>query len=361
MGKAGDASADLSASSPGLRGFRGCGDAIEVDMRVFRKIRSAAFSAAPACLAAAVLLAAVLPLVRCGGSSREASPSASGTAGTVDVVATLFPLYDFARQVGGDEVSVSLLLPPGVEAHSFDPSPGDVLKVSRARVFLYIGEAMEPWVGGFLRGVKNPRLIAVETSRGLELLHGHGGDHDHGEDGEAQGADPHVWLDPVNAAAMVDTVAAALGEAAPEKRELFRANAAAYKEKLRDLDERIVRAVKTFRIKTIPYGGHFAFSYFAKRYGLSHISPYPGFAPNAEPTPRRIVALAAKMKELGLQVIYHEELTEPRVARAVARETGARLLLLHGAHNVGKDDLARGLTYLDIMERNLENLEAGLR
>ncbi len=320
------------------------------------------------------ILAAVAAhlLSGCGGSSGASSGGAP--PGKISVVATLFPLYDFARQVGGGEVSVSLLLPPGVEAHSFDPSPGDVLKVSRAHVFLYTGEAMEPWAGDFLKGVKNPGLIVAEAGRGLKLLHGHerhdnhDGEEEHGEEepddhghDEEGGADPHVWLDLANAAAMVDTVAEALAKAAPEKREFFSANAGAYKEKLRELDERIFETVRTLRVKTIPYGGHFAFGYFAKRYGLSHVSPYPGFSPNAEPTPRRIVELAARMKELGVDVIYHEELTEPRIAGAVAGETGAKLLLLHGAHNVSKRELESGVTFLDIMEQNRKNLAAGLR
>ena len=110
----------------------------------------------------------------------------------------------------------------------------------------------------------------------------------------------------------------------------------------------------------IIYGGHFAFGYFAKRYGLTHESPYPGFSPNAEPSPKAIAELISKMRASGQKYIYYEELIEPKVARIIAEETGATLELLHGAHNVSKKELKSGITFLDIMEDNLQKLKVGL-
>jgi zinc transport system substrate-binding protein len=112
--------------------------------------------------------------------------------------------------------------------------------------------------------------------------------------------------------------------------------------------------------RTIIYGGHFAFGYFARRYGLEYLSPYAGFSPNAEPTPRKIAELIETLKKTGSSCIYYEELLEPRVARIIAENTGAKLLLLHGAHNISRDELDQGVTYLEIMQGNLERLKLGL-
>ena len=308
-----------------------------------------------------LLIAAGL-LQGCGRPSKSEG-GAGAASGKIEVVATLFPLYDFARQIGGDRISVSLLVPPGVEPHSFDPRPQDVIKVSRAKVFMYTGEHMEPWVDGFLGGVRNPSLAVVDTSRGVDMHEDHD-DEDHDEDKEHQadagGKDPHIWLDPLNAKIMVDTIAAALIKASPENAAYFESKARAYAERLEALHRKIAGEVAGFRTRTILYAGHFAFGYFAKRYGLDHVSPYEGFSPNAEPTPGRIVELTKKLRELGLSHVFHEELVDPRIAEVIAKETGARLLLLHGAHNISRDELERGVTYLEIMERNLANLKLAL-
>jgi zinc transport system substrate-binding protein len=235
-------------------------------------------------------------------------------------------------------------------------------------VFVFTGDFMEPWVDGFLEGVKNSSLIVADAGKGVDLLEDR--DHDEDEDdhnddknrhAQEEDKDPHIWLDPVNAQIMVDAVAAALTKASPENAAYFEQNARAYKEKLEALHRRIVEEVSGFTSKTILYAGHFAFGYFAKRYGLDHVSPYAGFSPNAEPTPGRIVELTKKLRDLGLSHIFYEELVEPRIAEVIGKETGARLLLLHGAHNISKKELEEGTTYLEIMEKNLENLRIGLK
>ncbi|MCX7023821.1 MAG: zinc ABC transporter substrate-binding protein [Spirochaetes bacterium] len=303
----------------------------------------------------------VLALAPSCGRAREVQQ-----AGRVSVIATIFPLYDFAKAIGGNEIDVRLLLPPGVEAHSYEPTPGDMARLNEAGLFIYTNAAMEPWAPGIAKGAASGRLIVLEASAGIALAahrHGDGGTGgNHEGDGPESGGelDPHVWLDPSLAMVLVDNIEAGLSKAAPSRAGKFAANARELKDKLGALDADFASMVARCSRKTIVYGGHFAFGYFARRYGLDHVSPYAGFSPDAEPTPRRIAELVETLKRNGTKVVYFGELADPRVARVIAQETGAELLLLHAAHNVSRDELSNGVTYLGIMRGNLERLKPGL-
>lgn len=282
----------------------------------------------------------------------------------VQVITTLFPFYDFAKQIGDDRIAVSLLVPPGVEAHTFEPKPADIVRINKADIFIYSGKFMEPWVKDLLKGVPNKGLLVVDASKGITLMDEKEEESQHtlvsAEHSEQGGKDPHIWLDLSNDQAIVDTIAGVLEEKDSPNAEFYRENAGRYKAKLALLDQRFKSVLSGCRIKTFIYGGHFAFGYFAKRYGLAYISPYRGFSPDAEPTPKSITELIVKMKQLHIKYIYHEELIDPKVARVIAGETGAKLLLLHGAHNVSKEDLREGLSFISIMEENLNKLKLGL-
>ena len=288
------------------------------------------------------------------------------------VVTTLFPLYDWARVIAQDRATVSLLLPPGVEPHSFEPTPKDITAINKADLLIYTGEFMEPWVESLIKGKTNKNLIVVDASQGLELMaasqeedgdHEHA-DHEHGHGNSKthhhQGKDPHIWLEFGNAQKIVDHIASAFAAKDPDNAQVYLNRAQDYNAKLQELDETYARTLAACKHRTLIYGGHFAFGYFANRYRLKHMSPYQGFAPDAEPTPKKLAELIKTMKESDLQAIFYEEGIEPRVAKVIGEETGARLLLLHGAHNVTKDELAGGVTYLSIMQANLERLKQGL-
>jgi len=310
---------------------------------------------------------------------------AQGNDQKLKIITTLFPTYDFVRQIGQDKVHVSLLLPPGVESHTFEPTPQDVVKINKADVFIYTGKYMEPWVEDLLKGVSSKNLTVVDASFGVALMEDvdhdedkdhHEAEHDEGREGDEEehghevgeerehhhhgGKDPHIWTDLANDQIMVDTIAKVLAEKDPANSAFYLNNAHGYKAKLADLDRRFKEALSTAKYKKIIYGGHFAFGYFAKRYGLEHDSPYDGFSPNAEPSPKAIAELINKLKRSGMKYIYYEELLDPKVARIIAQETGAKLELLHGAHNVSKDELKSGVTFLGLMEENLKKLRVGL-
>jgi zinc transport system substrate-binding protein len=283
----------------------------------------------------------------------------------LQVVTSLFPLYDFARNIGQDMADVSLLLPPGLEAHSFEPRPGDMVRLNQANVFIYTNSAMEPWVQDVLKGVQNRSLKVVESGRSIAMTAGHEeyapgkkAGHRHGHD--HGGADPHIWLDFSNATNMVDHILAGFLEKDPLNRDFYQKNADAYKAKLNDLDRQFKEGLSGCRKKIIVHGGHFAFGYLAQRYGLKYVA-VSGFSPNAEPLPAGMVRISRTLKANGLNYLFYEELLSPRIAESIARETGVSLLMLHGAHNVSKEEFERGVSFLDLMQRNLQNLKRGLQ
>ncbi len=258
------------------------------------------------------------------------------------VITTLFPLYDFARNVGQDNISVILLLPPGVEAHSYEPSAGDVVRVTEADVFIYTSRQMEPWAEKFIRGIDNKKLIVLEASSGFT------------------DNDPHTWLDFTKAMIMVNRIRDVLAARDPANRNLYQAAARQYNKKLAELDTEYQGALSGCRDKVLIQSGHFAFGYLARRYHLKYIAAYKGFSPDAEPTPRNLAELVDTIRQNKVKYIFYEELVSPRVAETLAQETGVRLLELSAAHNVSREELDKGISFIDIMKANLNNLKLGL-
>lgn len=319
----------------------------------------------------AVLL---LTLALCGCTQN--TPSANKAAGKrMSVITTLFPLYDFARNICGDKADVRLLLPPGVEAHGFEPKPSDLVAINKADVFVYTNAAMEPWAVKLLKGVASPGLRVVDASQGAAMLktgervgaekgagaheekgpsgHAHEG-HDHGS-----GMDPHLWLDFKNAAIMVDNLAAAIIARDPVNESFYRANAVSYKAELQKLDAEFSAGLARCDKRVFLHGGHYTFGYLAARYGLTYRSAQ-AVNPDSELTAATLVQLLKLVKANGLLYVYSEELVSPQISEVIAREAGVKILMLHGAHNISKDDLAGGVTFLGLMRKNLQQLRIGL-
>ena len=280
------------------------------------------------------------------------------------VVTTLFPLYDFARAVGGEKVEVSLLLPPGIEPHTFEPKPADVMKVNKAGIFVFTNEYIEPWAKSFISGLPAANVTIVDTSRGVTLLKAgpeEGHEEAHGEDHHHHGGmDPHIWLDFANARIMVDNILAGMVGKDPANRDYYTARAAAYKAELTKLDDEYRAGLAGCGKRILLHGGHYAFGYLAKRYGLQYQAASAVNA-DAETTPSKLAELVKLMRANGLKYVFSEELLSTRSAETIARETGATVLMLHGAHNISRDDLARGVTFISLMRKNLENLRTGMQ
>ncbi len=313
----------------------------------------------------------MLSLSLSSGCARSKDSQSDGRSGRLTVVATLFPLYDFARNIAGDRAEVKLLLPPGAEPHSFEPRTSDIVMLNRADIFIYTNRFMEPWAEKLLKGTQSSRLSVVDASQGVRFIEGsidgaENRKHEHHrntevkDEHEAQGTDPHIWLDFNNAKKMVDTIARAFIAKDPSNRDSYTRNAEAYKARLEDLDLAYQKGLSNCRKKVFVSGGHYTFGYLADRYGLRYRAAY-GFSPDAEPTARNLADISKTLRREGLSHLFYEELLSPRIADTLAKETGAMLLKLHGSHNISKEEFNANRTFIELMERNLDNLMTGLQ
>ena len=271
------------------------------------------------------------------------------------VVTSLFPLYDFAKNIGKEKVDVSLLLPPGVEPHSFEPKPGDIIRIHEADIFIYTDAAMEPWAAKILQAIENKNLLVVEAGKEIPLMK-----ETSAKDGKHGGTDPHIWLDFAIAQSMVDTICSGFCAKDPTNKMLYEDNARAYNGLLNALDSRYKNTLAHCKYSDVVHGGHFAFGYLAKRYNLHYVAAYE-FSPDAEPTSRRLYDLSEMIKQKGIKYLFYEELLSPRGAETIAQETGATLLKLSAAHNITKEELEQNVSFISIMEQNLKNLSTGLQ
>jgi zinc transport system substrate-binding protein len=230
--------------------------------------------------------------------------------------------------------------------------------ISKADLFLCVSENLEPWVTDVVKGAQHEGLKVVAAAEGLEGYNDEEAHHRH-DGGAAEGRDPHVWLDLAHDQVIVTMIAQALSSIDPEGADLYRSNAAVYKEKLQALDREYKEALAVCRHRSLVLGGHSAFSYLARRYGLEEIPLY-GVSADSEPTPQRLAEIVETARELGVKQIFFETLVSPKLARVVADEIGAGTLLLNPGANMTREQFERGVTFLSIMEENLQNLRKGL-
>lgn len=277
---------------------------------------------------------------------RRETPPAAGER--VLVMATIFPVYDFARQVGGDRVEVRLMVPPGAEPHDWEPTPQDLAALSQAKVFIYSGAGLEPWVNKVLSGNLRKDAVVVEASQGVDLYTA--------PDGHT---DPHVWLDPDNARKMVNNIRDGLVAADAAHKTEYEQNAAAYVKQLIGLDAAYRDALAHVARRDF-VTSHAAFGYLARRYGLNQI-PIMGLAPDAEPTPETMAGIVRLVREQGIKYIFFETLVSPKLSQTIARETGASTLVLNPLEGLSPQEMAQGKNYLTVMHDNLVNLVRALQ
>ena len=279
------------------------------------------------------------------------------------VVASIFPLYDFARAVGGDKVSVSMLLPAGTDAHNYELKPDEIVKVINTDVFLFINFEMEHWAHKIITAAaEKTNMLAVETGQGTILLPlTMPGQHDLPADYEQQTSrfDPHIWLDFANAQIIIDNITDAFINKDQKNSDYYKNNAREYKSRLSALDKKYRKALAKCQSDTILHAGHWAFAYLAKRYKLKYIAAYSTSA-EAEPLPENIFNLVEQTKKMNTPYIFYEDFIAPRLAKTIAEESGAELLKLNNGHDISKNDIKKGVTFLNLMEDNLLNLQKGL-
>ena len=296
----------------------------------------------------------------------------------LQVVCTLFPYYDFARVIGGDEAEVTLLVAAGKETHSFEPTPLDVIRVSEADVFLYNGGEGEQWVEDILSsaGGNIPVTAAMmdlvdlqseEIVEGMQVSghhdHDHDGDsahHEEEEDSNEVEYDEHIWTSPVVAQSICRGICDALCKADRENAEVYAARTEEYVAQLGELDAAFREVVENARRDTLVFGDRFPLLYFCKTYGLHYRAAFHGCAGDTEPSLGTLKYLIDKVRDESIPVVYTIELSSQKVARAIAETTGAKVVTFHSCQQVTREEFNSGASYLTLMWDNVEALREGL-
>jgi zinc transport system substrate-binding protein len=258
------------------------------------------------------------------------------------VVASVFPVFEFTRQVAGDRAQVISLVPTGVEPHDWEPSPQDIAQVRRARLFVYNGAGLDSWATKLATEIAGTTTAAVSTTAGLAL----------------QAGDPHVWLDPVLAQSQVETIRAALARVDPAGGEAYATQAKAFTAKLAALDERFAAGLRDCSRREVVVS-HAAFGYLTRRYRLEQV-PVMGTAPESEPSPASLAAIVRLARQRKVHAIFFETLVNRRLADTLALEIGARSLVLNPIEGLTREEAAAKRGYLDLMAANLDSLREGL-
>lgn len=300
-----------------------------------------------------LLVALAMFIVGCGGEKQSVSDK-------LQVAASFYPMAEFARNVGGDKAEVFVLVPDGAEAHDWEPSPSDLSRLGKAQVFVYNG-VVEPWAKQALTALSERKILAVQTGLGLYERAGetHEEEHHHHDHGCAHGKqDPHVWISPKKAIKQVERITAVLCEADAKNAKYYQDNSAKYVEQLKALDIQLTNLAKNAPRKVF-VTAHAAFGHLADDYGLKQMA-VNGLSPHAEPTPADLQRLIKVVQEENVRYVFFETLTDPKLAKLVADETGAEISVLDPLEGLNEEGRKNKLDYLQIMQRNIHNLQIAL-
>lgn len=316
----------------------------------------------------ALLLALWIPAAVLSGCAPQDDSAASNK---LNIVTTIFPAYDWVREILGDETDraeITMLLDSGVDLHSYQPTVDDIVKISDCDLFLYVGGESDGWVDDALKNAPNKerkviRLLDVlgDSAKAEETVEGmQEEEHDHEEEAEY---DEHIWLSLKNAQVLVAAISEALQETDPARKDAYAANAAAYAEKLSALDGEYRAAVDSGKYKTLLFGDRFPFRYLADDYGLDYYAAFPGCSAETEASFETVSFLAGKMDALGLPCVLTIEGTQHKIAETIVQNTAQKnqqILTMDSMQAVTANDAASGVSYLSIMEKNLSVLKKAL-
>ena len=301
----------------------------------------------------------------------------------IKVISTVFPGYDFTKEIGKDLVDASILIPPGAESHSYEPSPQDIIDIQNADLFIYTGGESDEWIDEILESMDKP-VKTLKMVDCVELLeneeHTHEDEHSHDEEHTEEHSeenhseeehteeehehseyDEHVWTSPKNAIKISEKIEEALSDIDEENSSTYQKNLDEYILELEKLDNEFTEFFKTVDNKTLIFGDRFPFRYFANEYGLDYHAAYMGCSTDVEPSASTIAELIDIVNDEKIGTIFYIEFSNHKVADSIAESTGADTKMLHSCHNVSKDELNNNATYISLMKNNLETLKEAMK
>ena len=334
-----------------------------------------------------LILAGAVLITGCTAKT-EKKDKGDNTKGKLKVVTTIFPEYDITRAIAKDKVDLELMIKPGVDVHSFTPTPQDIKTVQNSNIFVYGGTEHDKWVENLTKSIdmKNKKVVKLvdgiqqleeESVDGMKHEHHHDDEkedehnHDHKHEKEEKHShdhenesdkelDPHYWTSPKNAIQMAKTVTNALVEKDPGNAEFYKENAKNYIKQLEDVDKELHDVVDKAKIKKVVIADRFPFRYLFKDLGLEYRALFSGCSVESTASAGQIKKMVDYVKENKIPVVYHIEMGKGELSETVAKNSGAKVKLLHSIHTVTKEDFDKGTTYIDLMKQNVEALKEGL-
>ncbi|WP_393966140.1 metal ABC transporter solute-binding protein, Zn/Mn family [Exiguobacterium sp. S22-S28] len=324
-----------------------------------------------------VAFASATFLAACGSADSGSNQDAADQK--LNVYTSTFATAAIAKEIGGADVDVKMIVPPGADPHSYEPTSKQLTEIAQGDLFLLTGTTLEPYSEKIKASLKGNDVRFIETSKGIDLLeasatvhvHGESDAHDeehahedehtedeHAEEGHDHGKyDPHVWLDPNNAKLMAQSISTALAKEVPDKKATFEKKLAEFNTQADELDQNLQQAVADGSKKELLVT-HAAYGYLAERYGFSQL-PIAGISPSDEPSQKQLAALVKEAKLHDLKYIAFEETVSPKVARVIQQEIGAEAITIHNLESVTKEQ--QDASYFDLMNENVTTLKKALQ
>lgn len=286
----------------------------------------------------------------------------------ISIVATIFPYYDFAKNIVGDNAKITLLLSPGSEPHSYEPSPSDIVAIENCDIFIYNGGESDHWVDSVLKSTQNENMKILKMTDYVDLLEEHNSEHNHEhmhhneeiEHSHGNGYDEHIWTSIKNVKLIVREITKSLSELDINNINYYSANENKYIESLDKLDKEFESTVDNSKRDIMVFGDRFPFLYFATDYDLHYEAAFPGCSSKTEPNISTITHMIDFVRKDNIPIIFHLEFSNKKTATLIAEDTGAKVMQFSSCHNVTKDDFKNGVSYISLMEQNLKALKEAL-
>lgn len=286
----------------------------------------------------------------------------------ISVVTTIFPYYDFTRSIAGDKADIKLLLSPGSEPHSYEPSPSDIVAIENCDIFIYNGGESDEWVESVLESIDNKNMKVMRMMDYVDLLYEQSVDHnehnheheEHTEHEHGKEYDEHIWTSIRNAEKLTDAICDELSACDLANKEIYAKNTDIYLSKLQTLDSEISEIVSNAKRKTVVFGDRFPFLYFVTDYSLEYECAFPGCSSETEPSISTVTHMIDFTRNNQVLVVFYLEFSNGKVAKLISEDSGAKTMRFSSCHNVTKYEFADGASYISLMEQNANALKEAL-